>query len=356
MSQSYQRQSTDNALLSPLFWQVAGIMALAIRLVAGWTYWGGASRRLIYATAKLDPTSHAYLANKLVHAAPGMALDLSGLMYWLLHHGTLLHVAIIFFTLVELVVGIGLIIGFATRLMSIIGLGLACTLMIIFGWMGTTCLDEWTMASLGFATAAVTLLTGGGRYAVDQLFQGPIERKNIVWARWLTSGPLPLSTPQVIKFSTIMGIISILFTVGFYGYNFGALVTPLSKRIDNAHHTVTLSQAAIQGNLLKVHSYITTGPDTQGAYIAQVTLIQNGHKLVTYSASSLKDKTVVTIHNQFAPWSTCKAMAYAVQCQLGSKATWSFKLPDGLAFDHSQPLTLQMNNVEGKAFKVMVQF
>ncbi|MFM2484728.1 TQO small subunit DoxD [Celerinatantimonas yamalensis] len=355
MSQSHQRQSTDSALLSPLFWQVAGIMALAIRLVSGWTYWGGASRRLIYATAKLDPTSHAYLANKLVHAAPGMALDLSGFMYWLLNHSTLLHVAIIFFTLVELVVGVGLIIGFATRLMSIIGLGLACTLMIIFGWMGTTCLDEWTMAALGFATSAVTLLTGGGRYAVDQLFQGAIERKNILWARWLTSGPLPLSTPQVIKFSTIMGIVSILFTVGFYGYNFGALVTPLGKRIDNAHHTVALSQATIQGNLLKVHSYITTGPDTQGAYIAQVSLSQDGHVLATYPASSLKDKTIVTIHNQFAPWSTCKAMAYAVRCQLGSKATWSFKLPDGLAFNNTQPLTLQMSNVEGKAFKMTIQ-
>ncbi|MEL0636076.1 TQO small subunit DoxD [Marinomonas sp. TI.3.20] len=350
-----QKKTDGNLLLSPAFWQMAGLMALAVRLITGWIYWGGASRRLIYAPLKLDPTSHAYLANKLVHAAPGMAFDLSGVMYWLLAHGTLLYISIIFFTLVELVVGVGLIIGFATRLMSLISIGLACTLMVIFGWMGTTCLDEWTMAAFGFATASVTLITGGGKYSVDQLFQSKFEKNNMNWARWLTSGPLPLSMPQLVKFSVIMGGLSILFTVAFYGYNFGALVTPLGKRIDNANHYVALSQAKIDGNKIDVNSYINAGPDTQGAYITQVTVMQNNQAIATYPATSLKDPTAVTINNQFAPWSTCKAMPYAVRCQLGSKATWSFTLPKDSSLNAAQPITLQFSNVEGKIFKTTIK-
>lgn len=348
-----QGKNDSNMLLSPTFWQIAGVMALAIRLVSGWIYWGGASRRLIYAPAKLDPTSHAYLANKLVHAAPGAAFDLTGVMHWLLAHGTLLHTAIIFFTLVELVVGVGLIIGFATRLLSFISLGLACTLMIIFGWMGTTCLDEWTMAALGFSTASVTLITGGGIYAVDQLFQKQLE--NRPWARWLTSGPLPLSIDQLKKFSVVMGSLSILFAVGFYGYNYGAIVTPLSKRIDSANHSVALSQALITNDKLDVNTYIDTGPDTEGAYITQVNLVQNGTVLTSYQATQLKDPNIVTIKNQFAPWSSCKAMAFAVRCQLGSKATWSFNLPKETKINTSQPVSLQFVSVEGKVFKTTVQ-
>lgn len=341
--------------LSPLFWQIAGVMAMAARLVTGWTYWGGASRRLIYATAKLDPTSHAYLANKLVHAAPGMAFDLSGVMYWLLAHPVLLHIAILFFTLAELVVGVGLIVGFATRFMSVIGLGLSITLMIIFGWMGTTCLDEWTMAACGFAMSAVVLVTGGGKYAIDQLFQPMIEKKSGHWLVWLTSGPLPLTTKQVMKFASTMAVLSIVFTVGFYAYNFDAIITPLGKRVENAHHTISLSDATLTGHQLQLKTYITTGPDTQGAYIVQVALIQQGKPLVDYQIADLKDTAKVTLKNKFAPWSTCQMVSYAVRCQLGSKADWSLTLPPDLSIDAQLPLTVQLTDVEGKSFTSIVQ-
>ncbi|AUH00599.1 hypothetical protein CWC46_12735 [Prodigiosinella confusarubida] len=347
---------TEQSLsLSPLFWQLVGVMALAVRLVSGWTYWGGASRRLIYDLAKLDPTSPAYLANKLVHAAPGMAFDLSGVMYWLLAHPVLLHIAIIFFTLVELVVGVGLIIGFATRFMSFIGLGLSVTLMIIFGWMGTTCLDEWTMAACGFAMSAVVLVTGGGKCAVDQLLLPMIERSGARWLVWLTSGPLPLTTRQVMKFASTMAVISIVFTVGFYGYNFGALITPLGKRLDNAHPTVTLSDATLMDHHLRVATYIKTGPDTQGAYVTKVSLIQQEQTLISYQAADLKDPAKVVLKNQFAPWSTCKAMAYAVRCQLGSKANWVITLPADLTMDDHKPLTVEFTDVEGKNYTALVE-
>lgn len=327
-------------------WKMAGVMALAIRLVSGWTYWGGASRRFIYAPAKLDFTSHAYLANKLVHAAPGMAFDLSGVMHWLLAHATLLHISIIFFSLVELVVGLGLIFGIATRLMSIIGLGLASVLMIIFGWMGTTCLDEWTMAALGFAACAVTFITGGGRYSVDQLFSSKIEK--MPYLAWLTSGPLPISQKGLIKLSAALGIISFIFTVFFYGYNYGALVTPLSKRVDSAHHHVLITHARFQHNQIMFSTYINSGPDTQGLYIVDVKVQANGKTLLDLNPKDLNNHAIVSLSNTYAPWSTCKQVNYSIRCQLGSKSKWLINLPTDV--DISGNATLILTNVEGHQF------
>ncbi|CAG9296226.1 TQO small subunit DoxD [Celerinatantimonas diazotrophica] len=332
-------------------WPLLGLASFAIRLVLGWTYWGGASRRLIYDQLKLDPSSHAYLANKLVHAAPGAAFDITPIMHWLLHQPTLLHIAIISFTLLELIVGVGLMLGFATRILSIGGMGLAIVLMIIFGWMGTTCLDEWTMAATGFAMAAVTFITGGGWYSLDRVFFGNNANQSAKLA-WLTSGPLPLSGRQYVRFSTIMAVISIVFTVGFYGYNFGALVTPLGKRVNNVHPSIALSQGTLQGQTVKVNTYMITGPDTQGVYITHVAIDNGSAQVASYSSADLKQASQLKLTNEFAPYSTCKAVDYAVRCQLGSKATWQFQLPKQTVIDTTKPVKLVMTDVEGKQYQI----
>lgn len=345
--------SLPDALPAAL-WPLLGLASLAIRLVLGWTYWGGASRRLIYAQVKLDPSSHAYLANKLVHAAPGAAFDITPIMHWLLHQPTLLHVAIILFTLLELVVGVGLMLGFATRILSIGGMGLAVVLMVIFGWMGTTCLDEWTMAASGFAMATITFITGGGWYSLDRVFFGH-KANSCAKLAWLTSGPLPLSTQQYVRFSTIMAVLSIVFTVGFYGYNFGAIVTPLGKRVNNVHPSIALSQGEIQGKMVKVNTYMVTGPDTQGVYIAHVAIDNGAKQVASYSASDLKQASQLKLTNEFAPYSTCKAMDYAVRCQLGSKATWQLQLPKQAEIDTTQSIRLIMTDVEGKQYQISLK-
>ncbi|MEJ2624526.1 MAG: TQO small subunit DoxD [Pseudolabrys sp.] len=330
------RMQGDDRAVSASAWWLMGAAALASRLVLGWIYWGGASRRFIYAVKKINPESPGYLANKLVHAAPGIPFGLDGVVHWFLGQPLLLQVAVIGFSLVELVVGVGLIIGFATRLWSLIGLGLAAFLMIIFGWMGTTCLDEWTMAASGFAMAAVTLVAGSGPYSVDQLLirSGAVERRP--WLAWLTSGSLPISEGATIKLATVLGVLSIAFTVFFYGYNFHALYSPLHKRVDNLHPHAQLTNAGVAADgRLVVHTYINAGPDTQGLYIVRATLAPKaatGAKPVfDYDAAALKNKETLKIANRFAPWSTCKTLAYAVRCQLGSQATWSFAMPAGAA-------------------------
>jgi len=47
-----------------------GVM-LSIRIIQGFIYWGGGSRRFIYAPSKLNPDAPTWMANKFQTAMPG---------------------------------------------------------------------------------------------------------------------------------------------------------------------------------------------------------------------------------------------------------------------------------------------
>ena len=336
-------------------WQILGAVALSTRLVLGWVYWGGASRRFIYDPAKLDPHSPAYLANKLVHAAPGAAFGVEAILHWILAMPTLLHIAIIFFSAVELVVGIGLILGLATRLLSVLAIGLSITLMLIFGWMGTTCLDEWTMAACSFAMSCLTFATGSGPWSVDNLIQRRGCIQKTPWLSWFMSGPLPLSSAGFIRLTKALGVASIVFTVFFYAYNFDAVYSLLGKRIDSARPAIALSAATLSPDAVSVHGYVNAGPDTQGLYIVQATFAAPGQApIFAYNAEALAQKGFVKIKNAYAPWSSCKAIAYGLRCQLGSRSVLSFPLPAQHAALSGQEM-LTLTDVEGHKFTLAVK-
>lgn len=172
--------------------QNLALALLPVRIIQGFIYWGGGSRRFIYAPAKLDPLSHSWMANKLQSAMPGALLGTDQVIAYLLQHFWLLYGSVIGFSLAELVVGAALMAGFMTRLMALASIGFSIALMLMFGWQGATCIDEWTMAACNLAMGATLLLGGGGAYAVDNL---ALKRRpslaSTVWFRWF-GGSLPL--------------------------------------------------------------------------------------------------------------------------------------------------------------------
>src|SRR3977135_3186264 len=125
--------------------RIAALALLSIRFIQGFIYWGGGSRRFIYAPAKLDPSAHSWMANKFQTAMPGALLGTDHLISFLLTHFYLLYAGVILFSAAELIVGAMLMTGLLTRLAALFSMGFSVLLMAMFGWQGATSIDEGHM-------------------------------------------------------------------------------------------------------------------------------------------------------------------------------------------------------------------
>src|ERR1700694_4269319 len=173
-------------------WRGVALALLSVRFIQGFIYWGGGSRRFIYAPSKLDPHAASWMANKFQSAMPGALLGTDHVIAFLLHHFYLLYASLILFSAAELIAGLFLMTGFLTRVAAMVSIGLSVVLMLMFGWQGATCIDEWTMAACNLAIGATLMLGGSGAFSLDDAL---LARKPTLarreWFRWM-SGALPL--------------------------------------------------------------------------------------------------------------------------------------------------------------------
>src|SRR5579863_10414885 len=119
-------QSTGNAVgltESQRAWRTAALASLSIRLIQGFIYWGGGSRRFIYAPSKLHPDAPTWMANKFQTAMPGALFGTDHLISFMLQHFWLLYAGVILFSAAELIFGAMLIVGALTRLAALITMG-----------------------------------------------------------------------------------------------------------------------------------------------------------------------------------------------------------------------------------------
>ena len=282
----------DEGDRSKLIWLSAfpliALTVLGARLVQGFIFWGGASRRLFYDfheihgvdfAVKLDFESAGFVANKMVHALPG-SLWIQEPLEWTLANPALIDLSVWFWTFAELIVGLGLIFGLLTRVLALVSVVLNIALMVIFGWMGSTCLDEWTMAVSGVAMSGAIVIAGGGRLSLDHmLFARAIEKGRRLWLVWLTSGALtPVATRRA---GIALALVCAIFTVGTYHILFGAVVSPLDPRVSFHRHHVALSDVALtDSGSVTFDAYVNAGPDTGAAYVVAVTLVDTGGAVV----------------------------------------------------------------------------
>src|SRR6195256_6379109 len=200
--------------------RVAALAVLSIRFIQGFVYWGGGSRRFIYAPAKLDPNAANWMANKFQSAMPGALLGTDHIIAFLLHHFYLLYVSLMLFSAAELITGLCLMAGLLTRAAALVSIGLSVVLMLMFGWQGATCIDEWTMAACNLAIGATLMLGGSGAFSLDNAL---LARKPTLaargWFRWMSGAlPLPVHSDTFQKVALAVLAFVVIFNVGTYNY------------------------------------------------------------------------------------------------------------------------------------------
>ena len=335
-------------------WRAAALAMLSVRVIQGFVYWGGGSRRFIYAPSKLDPSQPSCgwpTSFKRRYRAPSSALI--EILAFLLHHFWLLYAAIVLFSAVELVTGFALMTGLMTRLAALLSIGLSISLMLLFGWQGGTFIDEWTMAACNVAMGASLMLAGSAAYSLDSawLRRNPgLARR--MWFRWGGGSlKLPLSEAGFRKLALAVLAFVLVFDVGFYNYYRGSVLTPYHKGpVGAGAHHFTLSDATLLSDGgVRFAVYLDGGTPAVPAHIMQVEVVgRDGGALATWDWRALSALAPSAIANDFA-YNRFKPAPYGLEARVGAKAVVT--LPPPASADATRVgAEVRITDVDGKTF------
>src|SRR5882762_3077152 len=286
-------------------WRIAAIALLSTRFIQGFIYWGGGSRRFIYAPSKLDPSATTWMANKFQTAMPGALLGTDHLISFLLTHFYLLYAGVILFSAAELIVGAMLMTGLLTRLAALFSMGFSVLLMLMFGWQGATCIDEWTMAACNLAMGATLMLGGSGAWSLDNvLLRNKPQRADSGWFKWASgSRALPLSDTGFRNLALAVLTFVVVFNVGTYSYYRGSVVTPFhSGPISPTAHHLTLARATVLADgSVRFHVALDAGTAEAPVHVVEAALLDaNRAPVAQWNAEALSKMPKTAFNNDYA--------------------------------------------------------
>jgi len=338
-------------------WRIAAIAILSTRVIQGFIYWGGGSRRFIYAPDKLDPDLPDWMANKFQTAMPGAILGTGHIIDYLLTHFWLLYAGIILFSAAELVAGLMLMSGLLTRLAAAASMGFSIVLMLMFGWQGATCVDEWTMAACNLAMGTTLLLAGSGAYSLDNVL---LRRKPALaergWFRWLGGSlPLPLSDTRFRNLALALLAFVVVFDVGTYSYFRGAVLTPYHDGpVSPSVHHLTLDDAVLgRDGGVRFHAYLDGGAPEVPAHVMLAELTgADGRVLASWDTSTLTALPQSAIRNDYL-YNKFKAGPYGLVAEMGAKATITLPPAANWQAPGAGPVTLRLTDVNDHSFTIV---
>jgi thiosulfate dehydrogenase [quinone] large subunit len=340
-------------------WRLAGLALLSVRFIQGFIYWGGGSRRFIYAPSKLDPHAASWMANKFQSAMPGALLGTDHVISFLLHHFDLLYASLIVFSAAELIAGVFLMAGLFTRAAALVSIGFSITLMLMFGWQGATCIDEWTMAASNLAMGATLMLAGGGAFSLDAAW---LRRRPALasrtWFRWAAGAlPLPLSDRTFRNAALAVFAATALFNVATYNYYRGSVVTafhggPVSPA---KHHMSIVNASVLPDGTVRFHAYLDGGTPAAPSNIMEVSLLgRNGVVLEDWNGAILSQLPKTALANDFA-YNRFVPGAFGLSAKMGAAATVTLPATSSaLAVSAVEGATLRLRTVNGGIFEAPV--
>src|SRR3977135_2508117 len=313
--------------------RIAALALLSIRFIQGFVYWGGGSRRFIYAPAKLDPNAANWMANKFQSAMPGALLGTDHIIVFLLHHFYLLYVSLILFSAAELIMGLFLMAGFLTRLAALVSIGLSIVLMLMFGWQGATCIDEWTMAACNLAIGATLMLGGSGAFSLDNAL---LARKPALaergWFRWMSGAlPLPMRSGTFQKLAVGGVAATVVFNVATYNYYRGSVITPFHGGPVNPskHHFSLTDGVLLPDGPVRFHAYLDGGtPAAPSNVMTAVLKSHDGAVLEQWDGTALSLLPASAITNEFA-YNRFAPGPFGLRAQMGAMATITLPVTSG---------------------------
>jgi uncharacterized membrane protein YphA (DoxX/SURF4 family) len=340
--------------------RIAALALLSIRFIQGFIYWGGGSRRFIYAPAKLDPNAASWMANKFQSAMPGALLGTDHIIAFLLHHFYLLYASLILFSAVELIAGFFLMAGFLTRVAALVSIGLSVVLMLMFGWQGATCIDEWTMAACNLAIGATLMLGGSGAFSLDNAL---LARKPTLadrgWFRWMAGAlPLPMQGDTFQKIALTVFAATVVFNVGTYNHYRGSVITPFhgGPVSPQKHHLELTDGVLLPNGAVRFHAYLDGGtPEAPSNVMTAVLKSNDGSVLEQWDGPVLSHLPTSAIANEF-DYNRFVPGPFGLRAETGAMATITLPVT-GNADTGSlrNAATLQLRTVNGNTFNVAVR-
>jgi len=333
-------------------WRTASLAIMSVRIIQGFIYWGGGSRRFIYAPSKLNPDAPTWMANKFQTAMPGALFGTDHLISFMLHHFWLLYAGVILFSAAELIVGAMLMAGALTRAAALMSMGFSVLLMAMFGWQGATCIDEWTMAACNLAMGATLLLGGSGAYSIDNVLirHNPALAKSR-WFRWM-AGSLPLPLKDLAFRNLALAVLGfvLVFDIGTYSYYRGSVVTPFhGGPVSPTKHHLTVSDARLLADgSIRFHVYLDAGTPEAPEHVVAADLIDTGNEPVArYDAAALSTLPKTAFVNDFA-YNKFAPGPFGIRASMGAAA--SVTLPPPASAAALQARSLRLTDVDGRSF------
>lgn len=324
---------------------IAGLFTLPIRWVIGWTYFSAFWRRLIIDN-KLIPEEAGYIGEKFNHFLPN-ALGIKPIIEYLVSNPEALHTAMVTFTIVEAIVGLFLIFGLFTRLMSIGVFFLAMGILLGSGWLGTTCLDEWQIGILGVAGGFTLFLTGSGRYSLDcYLMAKDYVFTRAKWFPFIGSGALPGKQlhRHVLAMSILIFGLTLFTNQYFHGGVFGTLHNKSVKP------KVMISDIRWDATQLTFQLYRVEGADVYGSFLISIELLDAHNTVVkTIDQDELAKFPAQNIHNHYV--AKIKPGKHSLILPLGAKADIAIDL-QGVQLEKGY--TLKLTDISGITWQAKI--